>query len=222
MSLDADFPRLPWQDPFAPRERGWQRLARFAVVAGAHVLLIVGGIQLAARPEVREAARELLVRLVEVSPPKPEIIEARPKPVRQEPARLPPPPVLTAAAEAPAAASFTVAPQPPAPPRLEPVAPPPATAVTGARFDADYLRNPKPAYPVFSRRQGEEGKVLLRVRVSSEGLPLDVDIKQSSGFPRLDAAAREAVQGWRFIPAKRGEEPIESWVAVPIVFKLDT
>ena len=46
--------------------------------------------------------------------------------------------------------------------------------VTAARYDAAYLHNPRPAYPPLSRRLGEEGKVLLRVRVSREGLALSL------------------------------------------------
>jgi protein TonB len=101
-------------------------------------------------------------------------------------------------------------------------APAAAPAVVGARFDADYLHNPKPVYPAASRRIGEEGRVLLRVRVSAQGLPLSVDIRQSSGFPRLDEAARAAVERWRFVPAKQGAEAVESTVVVPLQFTLDS
>jgi periplasmic protein TonB len=129
-----------------------------------------------------------------------------------------PQPVLTAVPEAPAPA-ISVAPQPPAPPVAE-VAPPSPPVVTAARFDADYLSNPKPVYPVASRRLGEEGKVLLRVKVSPGGTPLVVELKQSCGFGRLDEAAKSAVERWRFVPARRGDEAIESWVSVPVVFSL--
>jgi protein TonB len=74
---------------------------------------------------------------------------------------------------------------------------------------------------MFSRRQGEEGEVQLRVRVGSDGTALEVEIRQSSGYARLDAAARDAVLRWRFVPAKRGDEAVESWVGVPIVFSLE-
>jgi len=100
------------------------------------------------------------------------------------------------------------------------VAAPAQPAVAEARFDASYLQNPKPSYPLVSRRQGEEGTVQLRVRVSRDGRPLEVRLKTSSGFPRLDQAAQAAVEGWRFQPATRGDEAIESWVAVPIKFSL--
>lgn len=97
-----------------------------------------------------------------------------------------------------------------------------ATTVTPARFDAAYLQNPKPAYPSLSRRLGEEGKVLLKVRVTTEGHPAAVDLEKSSNFERLDEAARQAVTRWRFVPARRGDEAVEASVIVPVVFRLDT
>lgn len=93
--------------------------------------------------------------------------------------------------------------------------------VVAARFDAAYLHNPRPSYPPLSRRLGEEGKVLLRVRVSADGQPAAVDLEKSSNFERLDEAARQVVARWRFVPAKRGDEAIEATVIVPIVFRLD-
>ena len=88
------------------------------------------------------------------------------------------------------------------------------------RFDADYLHNPRPIYPPMSRRMGEEGKVLLRVRVEADGRPSHVEVKASSGFTRLDQAAEQAVRQWRFVPAKSGNEAISAWVIVPISFSL--
>lgn len=90
-----------------------------------------------------------------------------------------------------------------------------------ARFDADYLKNPPPTYPPISRRMGEEGKVTLRVLVSPEGTAQQVDIKTSSGSSRLDNSAQRTVRGWKFIPAKRLGIAVESWVLVPILFKLE-
>ena len=100
-----------------------------------------------------------------------------------------------------------------------PVAAP--VAHTPARFDADYLHNPKPVYPPLSRRLGEEGKVLLKVRVTAQGTAEQVDIQTGSGYARLDAAARDAVLRWRFVPARRGDEPVAASVIVPITFALD-
>lgn len=131
-------------------------------------------------------------------------------------------------------------PKMPLPSRVEPK---PATAVTAAsapsapaqpsasqgaqsasrseaRFDADYLNNPRPAYPPFSLRLREEGRVLLKVLVNRAGQANSVSIAQSSGYARLDNSALETVRHWRFVPAKVGEEPQDSWVIVPINFSL--
>lgn len=94
--------------------------------------------------------------------------------------------------------------------------------VTSApRFDAAYLNNPDPAYPAVSRRIGEEGRVILRVLVSSLGRAEQVEVRASSGSPRLDEAALAAVKRWRFEPARQGEAAIQAWVLVPISFHLD-
>jgi protein TonB len=97
----------------------------------------------------------------------------------------------------------------------------PAVSLTAPRYDAAYLNNPAPAYPALSRRLGEEGKVLLKVRVGAEGSALAVSLEKSSNFERLDDAARAAVARWRFVPARRGDEAVESSVVVPLVFRLD-
>ena len=96
-------------------------------------------------------------------------------------------------------------------------APPP---VTPPIYNANYLNNPKPNYPSISTRLGEEGRVLLRVLVSEDGFPSEIEQIQSSGSERLDNAAREAVKRWRFVPARQGERKIKAWVQVPIDFRL--
>ena len=73
----------------------------------------------------------------------------------------------------------------------------------------------------MSRRLREEGKVILRVRVSPEGVAELIEVKVSSGSSRLDDSAQRTVRTWKFIPAKRGGTPVESWVQVPIIFRLE-
>lgn len=96
-----------------------------------------------------------------------------------------------------------------------------SATMTPPTFNAAYLSNPAPRYPVAARRADEQGTVTLRVLVTREGLPARVDVEKSSGSSHLDAAALEAVKAWRFVPARRGTEAIESWVLVPIVFRLE-
>src|SRR5262245_7063041 len=98
---------------------------------------------------------------------------------------------------------------------------PALVAVAPASVNAAYLHNPLPGYPAAARRAGEQGTVMLRVLVSRDGTAARVEIDRSSGSPHLDAAARETVKAWRFAPARRGAEAIESWVVVPVVFRLE-
>jgi protein TonB len=97
---------------------------------------------------------------------------------------------------------------------------PAAPSLRPPRFDAAYLDNPPPEYPAFSRRRGEQGRVLLRVQVGVDGNPRQVQVSTSSGSTRLDTAAVDTVRRWRFVPAKLGDESVEAWVLVPIVFTL--
>jgi len=95
------------------------------------------------------------------------------------------------------------------------------TPISEASFNADYLHNPKPQYPALSRRLGEQGRVLLHVQVSTTGTPMEVTVKQSSGFKRLDQAAVDVVKRWQFVPAKQGNTALISWVDVPLQFSLE-
>lgn len=92
---------------------------------------------------------------------------------------------------------------------------------TAPSFGAAYLHNPYPPYPSVSQRRGEEGKVLLRVKVTEDGRAATVQINTSSGSQRLDNSALETVSQWRFVPAQRNGKAVSEWVIVPIVFKLN-
>ena len=108
--------------------------------------------------------------------------------------------------------------------RSEPVEKPgeETAPVTAPSVSAAYLRNPRPRYPDAARKVGEQGTVTLRVMVTREGLPARVEVERSSGSAHLDNAALEAVKAWRFTPARRGAERIESWMLVPVVFRLES
>ncbi|BAO81399.1 periplasmic protein TonB, links inner and outer membranes [Serpentinimonas raichei] len=86
---------------------------------------------------------------------------------------------------------------------------------------AAHLHNPAPAYPVLSRRLGEQGRVLLRVRIEADGSASAAQIYASSGFVRLDQAAQQAVLRWRFVPGTRNGEAQAMWFLVPIHFVLE-
>jgi protein TonB len=142
-------------------------------------------------------------------------------------------PVLALPETAPSAPTFSVPQAPPQPPAPEPkpsaAAAPPGPAPAAKEpvatsqpvFDAGYLRNARPRYPLIARRNGVEGTVRLNVLVTKDGRPAQIQLRQSSGSSVLDSAALDAVKQWQFAPARRGQEPVEQWVEVPIVFRLD-
>lgn len=204
-----------------------------ALVLGFHALLITALLAAkAVAPHIVEIP--MVVDLLDATPApqvtpttlRPAVPVASKTPVASKPQSTPktpsPPTPLEAtqstqaALQAPQASVSESKPEPVAAP-----AAPAAPSESPARFDADYLRNPAPPYPPISRRSGEEGKVVLRVRVSPQGSAESVDIKTSSGIQRLDDSALNTVRKWKFIPAKRGETAIQSTVLVPIVFKLE-
>lgn len=86
--------------------------------------------------------------------------------------------------------------------------------------EADYLTNPAPPYPPISKRLKEQGRVLLRVYVSADGAAIQVELRQSSGFERLDNVAIETVKRWKFVTGKRDGVAEAMWVVVPISFEL--
>jgi periplasmic protein TonB len=212
----------------------WRALG---AVTGLHALAIFALLNVESVAQSVGLQQPLMVSLLTPSEPTPPKVIPPPPPKQQA---LPPvqaPPIMAATETAPAAE--VVAPPPleptplpvvlptptptPAPPQAvaQAVAVPPQPALVSApRFDADYLDNPAPAYPALSRRMGEHGRVLLRVHVTPEGSPAQIEVRESSGFERLDKAARDTVQRWRFVPAKQGDRGVAAWVLVPISFSL--
>ncbi len=89
-----------------------------------------------------------------------------------------------------------------------------------ALTQARYRETPRPDYPESARRDGREGRVLLRVLVDDQGRSKQVEINNSSGSDALDRAAAEAIKRWRFHPARHGDKPVESWLRIPIEFRL--
>lgn len=216
-----------------PKSPEWLHSGRYLLIALAlHGLVLLYPLtlsvdQLEATPpapvQVQLTERVSAVQAVPPAPPE-KITTAKPVP-REKPAQTARPVIAMAAEQASAPPAFSVPAPVVAPPVPQPATAPAAISspptVTAARFNAAYLNNPEPKYPSLSRRLGEEGKVLLRVRVMPDGRAATVDIEKSSNFERLDEAARQSVANWRFVPAKRGDEAIEATVIVPIVFRLD-
>jgi len=215
----------------SPEIPEWRRSGRFFAIAIAlHLAVLLYPLAPTLGQLEFPPPATVLVRLVDtVAPPAPmpmstaPVITPKPAPapVRERRALSPRPVIAVQPEQAAAAASFSVPAVAPPAPAADATPAMPAPAITPVRFEAAYLHNPRPDYPPLSRRLGEEGKVLLRVRVSREGQPAAVDLEKSSNFERLDDAARQVVSHWRFVPARRGDEAIDATVIVPIIFRLD-
>ena len=83
-----------------------------------------------------------------------------------------------------------------------------------------YDRNPPPRYPQQARKRGFQGTVILKVLVGKDGRVADIRLQESSGHSILDNIALETVRGWAFTPGRRGEDPVEMWIRVPMLFEL--
>ena len=119
--------------------------------------------------------------------------------------------------------------RPPAPPTEAPAESQPQQAPARAAASAPrtvsasqlgYLVPPNPVYPARSRKEGEQGSVMVRVLIDVTGRPSQVSVQTSSGHQALDAAAVSAVRAAQFRPYSEGGLAQAVWVLVPINFVL--
>ena len=246
--MNATFLGLPYDPPKPPARLSRNAAIALAVVA-LHVGLIwalQSGLVL--RTAELIVPVEVLAELIELpqpeptppappAPPAPPVRPVTPAPTVQK--KTIPKPVVRPQAQPLAIADPTPSPNAPAgslnpapavtpAPVAEAPAGPAAPSAPSAppsvqlpSSNADYLQNPKPAYPALSKRLGEQGKVVVRVLISADGTPQKAELRQSSGFERLDQAALTTVLKWRYVPGKRGGVAEDMWFNVPINFVLE-
>lgn len=154
----------------------------------------------------------------ELAPPKPELL---PEP-ESEP--LPEPlPEIPDAVDIPKPTQLPQLPTPPPTPQTPQTSPSsPASAPRQARIDAPPRprRTIKPDYPKGARQRGEQGDVVVELRVNAEGFVDLAEVVTSSGFAELDEAALRAVRAAKFVPAKSGRESVASTARITLTFKL--
>lgn len=142
-------------------------------------------------------------------------------PAEPGPSTIPPGVERPGQSTAPAAPS-PLAPEavPPANRAPEPVitAPLPVT-LTAPRHPTPYqMIVEAPGITSRARLQGVEARLRLRLLVRADGTVGRIEIAIPSGRPELDAAAVEAAARWRFLPARRDGDPIESIVLIWVTF----
>ncbi len=84
-----------------------------------------------------------------------------------------------------------------------------------------YLVEPVLSYPRISRELGEQGVVRLKVLVDEQGRPRDIEVARSSGYPRLDQQALQAMKKARFQPHLEDGQARTVWVVAPLTFNLE-
>lgn len=212
-----------------------QRRMMIAAIVAAHAAGVWGLLQIGA---VREAVLEAAPMFVDlIAPPTPPTLPPQPpqpplpKPqpiVKEAPPRVP----VIAAAPSPAPSSFVVPAPPPEPVVIAAPAAPPAVAAPAPpaappaprnlpASAVQYASTVEPEYPRVSRRNGESGRVMVRVFIDEAGAPRQVQLNRSSGFERLDASALAAVLKFRFRPPTEDGQPVSGWANVPIDFGLE-
>ena len=79
----------------------------------------------------------------------------------------------------------------------------------------------KPEYPASSRRLEEEGTVVVNFLIDVDGRVVDSKIEKSSGFDRLDQAARAALGKCKFKPGTVDGKPEQSWASIKYTWRLE-
>jgi len=82
------------------------------------------------------------------------------------------------------------------------------------------IANRPPPYPADAYRLGKQGRVLLEVQVTTQGVVESLRILESSGDASLDKSALETVRTWRFEPARRGGRAVAGALNVPVRFAI--
>jgi len=156
-------------------------------------------------------------------PPPPEDMDEPPPPppVDVPPPVVPPPLLDLPAFEGPSSAitakvQETPRAQPQTPSRQVQITPPRIKA-RGDRVSAAIAA----CYPSASRRLSEEGRVVVTITIGADGKAGAFSVAQSSGFPRLDAAAECVLRRLPFDPGKRDGQPVDAQATLPIQFKLE-
>lgn len=216
------------------------RLSRWAVASGVAVTMTFGSLAVVAwmnddpSPQSHEADH---------GGPRPVPVMPPPPPPTPSEAPAVPSTAAPASSEAPVP---PVAPPAPAPPQIAGLAPSagpgsmplgvggnglpsmgtlpgsdlPATQADGRVTPARPRSRPKPRYPRLAQRQGIEGAVTVRLRISAAGRVEDVVVVSSEPPGVFDETAVQTARRYRFSPARRGGEAVASTLQQTIRFEL--
>lgn len=102
--------------------------------------------------------------------------------------------------------------------KVEPMAEP---VLVDARPDPRYLRDFQPEYPTNLQRLQLEGSVTVRVKIGPDGRVMAVQLVSATHDDFFKATERQALRRWRFRPATRDGQPVESWREMTVHFRIE-
>ncbi|NKF23962.1 energy transducer TonB [Solimonas marina] len=198
---------------FGQKPKQSRRMIGIGSVIVFHAVLIWALVYGLARKAIELPPPPIETKIIkEVTPPDKPPPPPPPKLETPPPPFVPPPEINIATP--PSTNTITVQDKAPTPPpRPAPKAPPSfPLKVTGKGCRA-------PEYPPISQRLGEEGSVVLQLKVGVDGRVTDSKIQSSSGYPRLDEAARKALSLCQFQPAIVDGQKVPAWGALKYTFR---
>lgn len=194
-----------------------KHLGGIAVVITFHLVLVWALANGLARKVVDVVKGPMETKIIqELKPPPPDAPPPPPPKLAPPPPEFIPPPEVNIAAEAAPTNAITsvttVKPAAPAPVAAAPtgVHKPPTVRAKSCR---------EPEYPSSSARLGESGRVVLNLLIDTDGHVVDSKVETSSGFPRLDDAARAALSLCKFEPGTVDGKPEQAWGKLAYMFK---
>lgn len=219
-------PQPPAPDRYGARSR--PNIPVIAAILVLHVLLIGALIEL--RTHVQRV-QETKLTVVNLSPPPPPPSADTPPRRPSRPEIVAPPPIVQTPVQPVQTVQTTPDPVPtpqrtvlvtPTPSPTV-VSPTPPSLIQGGDLSAQMIAGKPPRYPIESRRKREQGTVVLTLTLGVDGAVDSIAVSQSSGFARLDEAARDAVRKWRWSPVIRDGQPmrVRGVVEIPFVLRSD-
>ncbi|TWH49182.1 energy transducer TonB [Sporomusa sp. KB1] len=99
----------------------------------------------------------------------------------------------------------------------------PSGSQSGGIAPPGVLSRVEPVYPHAARQAGINGTVVVKVQVLENGNPGNIVLLRTSGNDSLDEAAIDAVQQWRFVPARNRDtgRTVACVTTIPVSFRLN-
>ena len=205
-----------------------RKLTGLVLVVILHIVLGYALVNGLARKIIEVVKAPLETKIIEeIKPPPPDKPPPPPPPrlAAPPPPFIPPPEVQVQVQAAPTAITTITTAAPthpiaapgqrfaaPAAPRAAPVRRPPVV---------DANNCDKPAYPPASLRSQETGVVVLGFLIDFDGRVMESKVERSSGYRRLDEAARSGLGLCKFTPALLDGKPERAWARIEYEWKID-